>query len=123
MFLVIDNSVDSELKLSIFLNTKWVHKILYFSRTGLLESIKNFLESYQKNWIDLKGVAVVVGKGRFTATRVATTIANALAMSLHIPVLTIDEFNVDLSTKLSQAKAGIYVSALYSAPANIGIKK
>lgn len=123
MYLVIDNSVDNQVLLYAHLNTKWVQQVISLEGKNLLSALDEYCASLGKQLKDVEGIAVVVGIGRFTSTRVATTIANALALSLSIPVLAIDKFSEDLNNQLAQTPKGIYISARYSAPANIGVKK
>ncbi|MCX6780216.1 MAG: hypothetical protein NT034_03490 [Candidatus Magasanikbacteria bacterium] len=89
----------------------------------MLEVLNDYCATIGQAINDIEGLAVVVGVGRFTSTRVATTVANALALSLNIPVLAIDQFSENLNEQLSQTPKGIYISARYSAPAHIGVKK
>lgn len=123
MYLVIDNSVDNQVLFYAYLNTKWVQGVIALDGKSLLSALKVFCESVGQQLRQIKGVAVVVGVGRFTSTRVATTTANALALSLSIPVLAIDKFSEDLNKQLAMTTRGVYISARYSAPANIGTKK
>lgn len=123
MYLVIDNSGDNQVSFYAFLNTKWVQGFVDLEHKSLLSALTKFLSSVDKQLVDIEGIAVVVGIGKFTATRVATTMANALALSLKIPILAIDQFNENLDQHLAQTRKGIYISARYSAPANIGIKR
>lgn len=122
MYLVVDNSADNQVSLFLHLNTKWVQGSVSVLNKNLLSALKDFCLSLGYRLNDIKGIAVVVGKGKFTSTRVAVTTANALAFSLNIPVLAVDQFDEDLDKRLAASPAGIYASALYSAPANIGVK-
>ncbi|MFA6423748.1 MAG: hypothetical protein WCV83_00345 [Candidatus Magasanikbacteria bacterium] len=120
MYLLIDNSLDDKVVFHYCLDTKWVQR--EFDRTeqiilGLLEQL---LLEENKQLSDLRGLAVVVGKGKFTATRIAVTIANTLAYSLQIPVVAVDGWTENLKKNIQASPVGQYVSAQYSAPANIG---
>lgn len=123
MYLVIDNSIDGQVLFYAYLNTKWVQTAITTNQKNLLLALNEFCDSVGKQIKDLEGIAVVVGFGKFTSTRVATTMVNALALSLCIPVLAVDRFNENLHKQLANTPSGIYVSARYSAPANIGVKK
>ncbi len=123
MYLVIDNSADNRVLFYAYLNTKWVQGELDLNKKSLLSALVEFANSIDQQINDIEGIAVVVGLGKFTATRVAVTVANALALSLAIPVLAVDQFNENLNQQLASTPKGIYLSARYSAPANIGIKK
>ena len=67
---------------------------------------------------ELLGIAVLVGKGRFTGTRIAVTFANTLAFALSIPVVAVLEKNNWLGL-IAKQPAGVYVSAQYSGEAHI----
>ncbi len=123
MYLVVDNSIDNQVLFYAYLNTKWVQQVISLDNKNLLSALNEYCVSVGQQLKDIKGMAVVVGVGRFTSTRVATTVANALALSLSIPVLAVDKFSEDLNIQLVQTPTGIYISARYSAPANIGVKK
>lgn len=73
---------------------------------------------------EVQGVAVVVGVGAFTATRVATTIANAWSYVYGIPVIGVglDEVltGVDLDERFKNAPR--FLSATYSGAPAIGQK-
>ncbi len=123
MYLLIDNSVDDQVVFHYCLDTNWVQVNLSLQNRSLLEALTVFLDQEKKAISDIDGLAVVVGKGRFTATRVVTTLANSLAYTLAIPILAVDGWYEKLEADLKVAPKGIYISAKYSAPANIGGKK
>lgn len=49
--------------------------------------IKELLESQGRNINDLNGIVVFRGPGSFTGLRIGISVANALAYSLHIPII------------------------------------
>jgi tRNA threonylcarbamoyladenosine biosynthesis protein TsaB len=49
--------------------------------------IKELLESHEKGLKDLKGIAVYKGPGSFTGLRIGISVANTLADSLDIPIV------------------------------------
>ncbi len=88
------------------------------------EPLLVLLERVVGDFHSLEGVAVVVGVGRFTATRVACTVANTLASALAIPCVGVEK--ADLTTLIGaihQAPIGSLILPSYSAPANIGGQK
>jgi len=123
MYLLIDNSDNDKTILHFYVNNIWSQRELVNDTGGLLINLMNFLKEEKKQLSDLHGLAVVVGRGRFTATRVAVTLVNTLAYALKIPVLAVDAWHQNLAEDFQSAVIGKYVSALYSAPANIGGKK
>lgn len=123
MFFCIDSSPSDQVKLSLWLNNIWVHGTFSTSEP-LLVGIDGFLKEQNVKISDLKGLAVLVGSGRFTSTRIATTTINTLAYVLQIPAIGIREINwKKLPSQISAAPVGQYVAALYSGEANIGGKK
>ncbi|MFA5128025.1 MAG: hypothetical protein WC457_03435 [Patescibacteria group bacterium] len=121
MFLLIDNSNDE----AIIFYWREQKKIITVknrsSKQSLLAVLETSLKKHQKNISDLTGIAVVVGLGRFTATRVATTTANTLGFALKIPVVSVDSADYELAEKLLRKKrVGIYISAKYSGEAHVG---
>ena len=123
MYLVIDNSLNEKIIFHTSLNTKWVQHDFDRTDKGLLSLVDDLLKKMEIGLSDLQGIAVVVGVGKFTATRIATTVANTLALTLKIPVLGVEAFSDNIGSRLAQTPVGIYISAQYSAPANIGGKK
>ncbi len=123
MYLLIDNSTDQQVVFHYYLDTKWVQADFSLDKISLIEALDGLLTKKKKTLKDLHGLAVVVGKGRFTATRVATTLANTLAYALVVPVLAVDSWYENLNNDLAAAPRGVYISAKYSAPANIGGQK
>jgi|GEM_PF-1509034 tRNA A37 threonylcarbamoyladenosine modification protein TsaB len=126
MYLFIDSSGDDSLRLATSANgIKWQESILPCANAGaVLPLIEKTLISTGKTVADLAGVAVLVGKGRFTATRVAVTIVNTLGYALAIPVISLTEFFLtDLKAQFASAVVGQYVHASYSAPARIGVAR
>lgn len=123
MYLFIDSSGDDLLRLATSADgVRWQEFTLPCTNSGaVLPLIEKTLTDAGKTVADLLGVAVLVGKGRFTATRVTVTIANTLGYALSIPVISLAEATlVDLSSQFANAVAGQYVHASYSAPARIG---
>jgi hypothetical protein len=120
---MIDNSLDDKTVFHYCLDTDWVQR--EFDRDGqdLLAIIDRLLSDENKQLSDLRGLAVVVGKGKFTATRIAVTVANTLSYALKIPVLAVDGWYENLTKDIQSSPVGQYVSAQYSAPAHIGGSK
>lgn len=123
MYLFIDNSDDEKIVLKLYLNNVWVQADFLTTEFQLLVAIDHFLT--EKNMVlqDIKGLAVLVGKGRFTATRIAVTVANSLSLSLRVPVVGVKVFTEDVNNEISETPTGRLISAEYSGEANIGTKK
>lgn len=120
MYILIDNSQDEKIVFHFYLNTIWSQREFTDTTRDLLVHFVEFLSQEKKQLSDLRGLAVVVGQGKFTATRIATTVANTLAYVLKIPVLAVDGWYEELVGDIIAAPLGTYISARYSAPANIG---
>lgn len=126
MKLLIDNSLEDQVVFCLSISDGW--KKFVFSQTALPQPLLVLLEALlskqKKHLADLTGIAVVLGQGRFTATRIAVTVANTLAYALKIPVMGVKKIDFDnLDKKFKKAPKGIYLSAQYSGEANIGKKK
>lgn len=91
--------------------------------TDVLGGIQNFLKEQNKTMKDIQGIAVLVGKGTFSSTRSAVSVANAWAFAEHIPVVTVQPdkpFEILEIIKLLQTKnPGDPVVAEYSGVPNI----
>lgn len=124
MYLVIDTTEDEKITLYYTEGSEWKLFCFAANREGsLLLAIDQMLTSINKKPEDLEGVAARVGTGRFTATRMATTVANTLAYSLHIPVVASAVLELDhIRQQLENTPLGQYATALYSAPASVGKK-
>lgn len=124
MFLLIDNSGDEAINFYWRDKNKIIIAKNKNSRRPLLAVLEASLKKHQKKISDITGIAAVVGLGRFTATRVAVTTANALGFALKIPVASVDSADFELAEKLLRKKrSGVYISAKYSGEASVGIKK
>ena len=122
---MIDNTNDGEVIFFSVLDTKLVQGNFTTSKTDtLLLRLEQWLKKVNKNKLDIRGLGVVVGKGRFTTTRVATTTANALGFALNVPVVGLADSDFDsFVDKIKQTSVGQYISAKYSGEAHIGGKK
>lgn len=122
MYLFLDNSEDQKIVFKYCLDTIWV-QCEFGSEVSVTKALHQLLLQENKQLSDLRGLAVRVGVGRFTATRIAVTVVNTLAYAQQIPVLAVDDWSLDLIKKIQATPLGQYVSARYSAPANIGGSK
>lgn len=120
MYLLIDNSSNDKVTFHYCLDIDWVQCEFDRNEQNLLAMVDKLLSDEAKKLSDLRGLAVVVGKGKFTATRIAVTIANTLSYALQIPVLAVDGWYLNLKKDIQASPVGQYVSAQYSAPANVG---
>lgn len=111
LYLLNDDKVASEIK--------WeAHREL---ADTLLVKIKELLESKNITNNDIEGIIMHTGEGSFTGLRIGTTVANAMAYSLNIPILAAkgDDW-IDGGIKaIKSAKAGELVVPEYNAEPNI----
>jgi tRNA threonylcarbamoyladenosine biosynthesis protein TsaB len=87
--------------------------------------LKDLLVSQRKNLSDLGGILVFQGPGSFTGLRIGVTVANALAVSLSIPIVATEDPNW-LEHGLKELKNGRNDSIAlpeYGALPNISIPK
>lgn len=92
-----------------------------FLSAGLLSGLVDFLAEQGYRLTDCRGLAVRLGVGRFTASRVAVTVANALGYSLKIPLAGLPpEATVDLTALFQNASPSPYLIPEYSGSAHIG---
>jgi tRNA A37 threonylcarbamoyladenosine modification protein TsaB len=126
MLVLVDNSGDGEIVFFLHEKNIWRREAKRTAnKKSLLENFEQVLAKHKKSVQDITGIAVVIGLGRFTATRIAVTVANALGFALKIPVVAITSADPALAQKkLAKAKPGLYISAKYSAEAHIsGVQK
>lgn len=127
MYALFDLSNKDIVHLALFDEQQIIHKEIEGRNRDLLVFVDTFLQEQHMTKEGVEGIMAVVGAGSFTSTRLATTIANTFAYVQKIPVLTITADQIDdvqmlIPTLLKQPR-GQYVSATYSAEANIGKKK
>lgn len=126
MLVLIDNSGDGEIVFFLREKNIWRREVKRTAgNVSLLENFEQVLSKHKKSVQAVSGIAVVVGLGRFTATRIAVTVANALGYALKIPVVAVTSADPALAQKkLAKTKPGLYISAKYSAEAHIsGVQK
>lgn len=124
MYLLIDMSLQDQIHLALFDTETRIDKIFEGKNRELLFCIDKLVESEKYKVESLKGIAVVVGAGSFTSTRIACVVANAFGYILQIPLLAVSVEQVnkvqELIPKLLKQPRGQYISATYSGEPNIG---
>jgi len=73
---------DNQTKLEY--QTWQAHRELSNTIHTTLEAV---LTAQQKTWKDIDGIVVYQGPGSFTGLRIGMSVANALAASLHVPIV------------------------------------
>ncbi|MBH41416.1 MAG: hypothetical protein CL685_01750 [Candidatus Magasanikbacteria bacterium] len=126
MFLVFDASQKDIIHIILFDKEKRVDYSQPGKNRELLQEVATFLEKELCKKEEILGIAVVLGAGSFTSTRIAVTVANSWAFVQSIPVLGIakEEMhnNDSLISSFKQQPVGKYITAEYSAEPNIGKK-
>jgi len=125
MFVFVDNSNREEVVFWYCLDGTWKEKkFIVKDNISLLYYFDKFLKNTKQKKENLRGMAVLIGKGSFTSTRIVVTFANTFGYSFGIPVLGVKEKELGkLEEKIKKVKVGQYISAKYSGEPNIGIKK
>lgn len=111
LYLLDNNKVVKELK--------WpAHREL---ADTLLGNITKLAESAGIKLKSIEGVIIFTGEGSFTGLRIGTTVANALAYGLTIPIVSAESDSwIEQGLKdLAQRKVGEYVVPKYSSEPNI----
>lgn len=123
MYLVINLSIKDDIHLTLFDEEKVIEKHFKGRNRELLNSIDTLLIENRLTKDNIKGIAVVVGSGGFTSTRISVVTANTFSYTQKIPVLAIEEKQTkkvqELIPALNSQKIGVYITASYSAEANI----
>lgn len=124
MRLLLDNSQPESLVLFYERKGKWRSGTSAKPASGdVVKAMSALLARLGETLAQVTGIAVVVGRGSFTAMRVATTVVNTLALALHIPAAGIPEPSTMLAEQaLFAASIGQYVLPAYSGEARIGKK-
>jgi len=84
-----------EAEVGLFANhTKLAYEV-WEAHRKLAESmhtkIQELLAVHHKNWSDIQGIICFQGPGSFTGLRIGLTVANALASSMSVPIVTRDD--------------------------------
>ncbi len=87
----------------------------------LLPKVQELLASNNLQLEDLTGIGIFTGEGSFTGLRIGTTVANALAYSLSIPIVSGagEDWQNDVVQKLMSGQNEHIVVPRYDRPANI----
>lgn len=87
----------------------------------ILEKIEYLLAKNNANIQSLTGIIIFTGQGSFTGLRIGTTVANTLAYSLTIPIVSAqgDTWLEEGLASMDSQKASVYVLPEYSSEPNI----
>ena len=127
MYVAIDMSEHQLIQLVLF-DKDHCHRVTQKGQNAdMLSFLKITLETYQIDPMALQGIAVVVGKGTFTSTRLAVTVANTFQYVNKTPLLAISAEELeDIKTLLATCEKKVtshFLSATYSGAPRIHQKK
>jgi len=124
MFLLIDPSEKDFIHLVLFDKTRIIELREPGKNRELLEAIDRFFGQEKIKKDEIRGIAVVVGAGGFTSTRIATVVASVFGYVRKIPLFSISQEEASnpeqLISRLLEQPVGQYLSATYSGEPNIG---
>ncbi len=124
MYLGIDTSEFDNIHLVLFDKDSVLNKKVEAKNRDVLKTIDIFLSENRLSKKDVQGIAVVVGDGSFTSTRLAVTVANTFSYTQGIPVLPVSKDQLTeprvLIERIDDQPKGQYISAEYSGEPNIG---
>lgn len=124
MLLLLNPSQKNSISLALFDEARVAAKTCEGSNKEILFFIDELLKDQRVDKKDVQGIAVVVGAGTFTGTRLAVTIANTFGYALQIPLLAISEQEAEdpqaLIPRLLSRPKGEYLSATYSGEPRVG---
>jgi tRNA A37 threonylcarbamoyladenosine modification protein TsaB len=128
MYILIDMSVKDSIRIvQCTVEGALIHETVTNGTTvELLAALDTSLSESAHTIADVMGIAVYVGVGSFTSTRIAVTVTNAIVYAKHIcacttPVAAITDLP-SIARQLSRAVPGQYISATYSGDPRIGNK-
>ncbi len=124
MFLFIDPSVHNELRLTLLFPDRDEHILVEGKNRELLQVISQTLETRGIEFHEITGILILLGKGAFSSTRIASVIGNAFAYALYIPVVgvvSVETLTFEKAKMLITATPpGMYLSPTYSGEPHIG---
>src|SRR3989338_6822443 len=94
MYLLLDPSEHDRIRLALFDTSEVIWKEMPGAPKDLLSCIDSFLREQQIAPSALQGIAVTVGSGRFTNTRVAAVIGNTFGFVHHIPIFSVTKEDI-----------------------------
>lgn len=125
MYFFLDNTEPAELVFFVSREGSSVREYRHSAEGegSIQRALEEILVSEKMALADLRGIAVRVGVGRFTATRIAVVFANTLGYALRIPVSAVHDQDPKSAFKiLLAAPVGKYITAEYSAEPRLGNK-
>jgi tRNA A37 threonylcarbamoyladenosine modification protein TsaB len=121
MYLCIDSSDILKIVFIATLGGRLVRETYQGRSQDISSTLSVFISSVGAVPADIRGIAVVVGEGSFTGTRLASIIANTFAYVYGVRVVGISSSEVDRYVELiiNSNSEEVYMSPIYSAKPNI----
>ena len=126
MYLIINTAKQNEILTAVYNGHKIFQerlKVEFHESEKLLPMVDKVLKKSKVNLKDLKKILVIAGPGSFTSLRIGIAVANTLAFSLKIPVVSFktDEFKgvKDLIKKAEKQRGGERAVPFYGQEPNI----
>ena len=121
--MILDMSQGRSIRICVFSRNEhtWY---AYEGKSGdIVERVSESLERASLQSSDVEGIAVVMGEGTFTGTRLATTVANTFSFVGNVPLISIVKADIEkpeaLVDRFSDEHNSTYISATYSGAPNI----
>lgn len=125
MYLYIDPSLHDQIHIVLYRKGEVKEYAVPGRNRELLNTIVSAFDQEKLLVTELEGIAILLGEGGFSSTRIAAVVGNTLAFALHIPIIGVTREHRITSESLSKlfsfAHAGVYISPTYSGEPNIGI--
>lgn len=118
-----------EAELYLLEDSKIVNKIIWQAHRELadtlLSKIEELMNKSSVSLGELTGIIVFTGEGSFTGLRIGTTVANTLAYSLNIPIVSGEgsKWQELASKEITNVKPGVFIVPKYSSEPNITMPK
>lgn len=118
-----------EAEIGLYKNQEQLDYQTWLAHRQLAETIHQKIEAIlQKNhqdWSDIKGIVGFQGPGSFTGLRIGLTVANALAVSLAIPIVGAngDEWQEQGIKRLAKGQNDQQIIPEYGSPVHITLPK
>ncbi len=134
MILVINTADESKVFIGVVYNSRFILAKTFLAprrqSEQLLDKIDRLLKSKKISLRKIKGLAVVIGPGPFTALRIGAVTGNTLAWALKLPIVglklsefkTVEQLAKLVSQKIKTKKRGI-VLPFYDKEPNITKQK
>ena len=91
MLILTIRTEQPQAEIGLFQDSQQLTLLTWHAHRQLAETIhlkiKELLTVHKYSWGDLRGVVIFIGPGSFTGLRISISVANALAVSLQLPII------------------------------------